>query len=67
MHDGSITTLEAVIEFYNNGGIRNPHLDPEVIRLGLQPEDKQALLAFLLTLEGEGFEDAPPVEAEFPQ
>lgn len=67
MHDGSIPTLEAVIEFYNNGGVKNPHLDPDIIRLGLQPQDKTALLAFLHTLEGTGFEDTPPLPEEFPQ
>lgn len=67
MHDGSIQTLEAVIDFYNDGGVKNPHLDPDIMRLGLQPEDKQALLAFILSLEGEGFEDPPPLPEEFPQ
>jgi cytochrome c peroxidase len=28
MHDGSEATLEDVIEFYNQGGIANPFLDP---------------------------------------
>lgn len=67
MHDGSIPTLEAVIDFYDAGGRPNPQLDIEVIPLGLQPEDKKALLAFLNTLEGEGFEETAPHAEEFPR
>ena len=52
MHDGSLTTLEEVIEFYNRGGSPNPYLDPEPRSLGLTPEEKQALLAFLKSLNG---------------
>jgi cytochrome c peroxidase len=47
MHDGSLATLDDVIEFYNRGGNPNPHLDPELRPLRLTPEEKQALLAFL--------------------
>jgi hypothetical protein len=28
MHDGSLASLEAVVEFYDRGGKPNPHLDP---------------------------------------
>ncbi len=34
MHDGSLATLEEVIEFYNRGGNPNPYLDPERDRSG---------------------------------
>jgi cytochrome c peroxidase len=60
MHDGSIKTLEEVIDFYNDGGRKNPYLDPEILRLGLTVEDKSNLLAFLKTLDGEGFEETAP-------
>lgn len=66
MHDGSLATLEAVIEFYNKGGTKNPHLDRKMIPLGLRPEQKRQLLAFLRTLEGRGFEETPPKPEEFP-
>ena len=46
MHDGSISSLEEVIEFYNRGGNPNPHLDPEPRPLGLTPEGKQAFSPF---------------------
>ena len=52
MHDGSIATLEKVIEFYNRGGNKNPHLDPELRPLCLTAEEKQALLCFLKALSG---------------
>jgi len=53
MHDGSIATLEDVVEFYNGGGRRNPGLDAEVHPMGLTEEEKRALVAFLGALSGE--------------
>jgi cytochrome c peroxidase len=50
MHDGSIATLEQVVEYYDRGGNRNPALDPEIRPLRLSPAEKQALLAFLAAL-----------------
>jgi cytochrome c peroxidase len=52
MHDGSIATLEEVVDFYDRGGIPNPYLDPLIRPLRLTSEEKQALLAFLRSLEG---------------
>ncbi len=52
MHDGSLATLDQVIEFYNRGGNPNPYLDPELHPLKLTPEEKQALSAFLKALSG---------------
>jgi len=53
MHDGSISTLSDVIEFYNNGGISNELLDPLIRPLGLSAEEAGQLLAFLDTLTGD--------------
>ncbi len=53
MHDGSITTLEKVIEFYDRGGNTNPTLDRRVRPLNLTTAEKRALLAFLRVLSGE--------------
>jgi DNA-binding NtrC family response regulator len=53
MHDGSIATLEDVIEFYDRGGKASPNLDPEIRPLRLSARDKQDLLAFLHVLSGE--------------
>jgi len=52
MHDGSIGTLEEVVEFYDRGGNRNPWLDENVEKLGLTVEEKRALVAFLRALSG---------------
>ena len=52
MHDGSIATLEEVIEFYNRGGNLNPYRDPELRPLHLTAEEKQALAAVLASLSG---------------
>jgi cytochrome c peroxidase len=52
MHDGSLPTLEDVIEFYDRGGHANRHLDPEIRALGLTLQEKSALAAFLRSLSG---------------
>jgi cytochrome c peroxidase len=50
MHDGSIKTLEDVVEFYNRGGGANPSLDPAMQRLDLNKEELADLVAFLRCL-----------------
>ena len=65
MHDGSIPTLREVVELYNRGGVMNPNLDPKLSPLGLTDAEIDALVAFLKTLEGEGYQDTPPTA--FPQ
>jgi cytochrome c peroxidase len=50
MHDGSISTLEEVIDFYNRGGGANSALDSKIRPLGLTIEEKAALVALLKTL-----------------
>ena len=52
MHDGSIATLEDVIEYYDRGGNRNPGLDAVLRPLHLTSLEKQGLLAFLASLTG---------------
>ncbi|MBI1896051.1 MAG: c-type cytochrome [Acidobacteria bacterium] len=52
MHDGSLATLEEVIEYYDRGGNQNPGLDPEIRPLRLTAAEKQDLLAFLSSLTG---------------
>jgi cytochrome c peroxidase len=52
MHDGSLATLEEVVEYYNRGGNRNPWLDAEVRPLRLTPAETRALVAFLRALNG---------------
>ncbi len=50
MHNGVFGTLEEVIEFYNRGGERDPNRSPLMKPLGLSDQEKQDLLAFLLSL-----------------
>ena len=52
MHDGSLGSLEEVVEFYNGGGKANPGIDPEMRELGLTVGEKRALVRFLRTLSG---------------
>jgi cytochrome c peroxidase len=56
MHDGSLTTLEQVVEHYDKGGIKNPWLERRVKPLKLTAEDKKDLVAFLKSLSGEGWQ-----------
>ncbi len=56
MHDGSLATLEAVIEFYDSGGIDNPGKSAFLYALGLSAAERAALVAFLKTLTGRGVE-----------
>jgi cytochrome c peroxidase len=50
MHDGSLKTLEDVVEFYNRGSNPNPRLDPAIQRLDLSKEELVDLVAFLKAL-----------------
>jgi cytochrome c peroxidase len=52
MHDGSLPTLEAVIEFYDGGGVDNPEKSPLLTGLGLTAGERAALAAFLRALTG---------------
>ena len=52
MHDGSLATIEDVIDYYDRGANANPGLDGAIRPLHLAPEEKRALAAFLRTLTG---------------
>jgi cytochrome c peroxidase len=67
MHDGSMKTLDEVVEFYDKGGNWNKNLDADIKkRLSLTREEKADLVAFLRSLSGEGWQTVRPPEA-FPQ
>lgn len=66
MHDGSLKTLEEVVEHYNKGGIKNPTLDQRMKPLKLTDIEKQDLVAFLKSLNGEGWQQLKAPD-EFPQ
>ena len=52
MHNGSLSSLEQVVDFYDAGGIKNPLLDPLVRPLNLSKAEKSALVTFLESLTG---------------
>jgi len=52
MHDGSVQSLEAVIDLYDRGGIERPSRAEEIHPLGLTMSEKSDLIAFLNTLNG---------------
>lgn len=47
MHNGSVKTLEEVVEHYAKGGNNNPTQDEEVYELKLTPEEKADLVTFM--------------------
>ena len=52
MHDGSVATLEEVVEWYDKGGHPNPHLSGKIRPLKLSPQDKADLVAFMKACTG---------------
>ncbi|MEO5770141.1 MAG: cytochrome c peroxidase, partial [Polyangia bacterium] len=50
MHDGSLATLDQVLDRYDRGGLGHPSTDPQIQPLALTPDDREALLAFLNAL-----------------
>jgi cytochrome c peroxidase len=50
MHDGSLATLNEVVEYYNRGGNDSPQLDPELHPLHLSEGEKRSLVQFLRSL-----------------
>jgi cytochrome c peroxidase len=63
MHDGSLKTLEEVVDWYNKGGAKNPQLDEEIYPLNLTDREKQDVLTFLIEgLTSEAYPDIKPPE-----
>jgi len=59
MHDGSLRTLEEVVDFYDKGGRDNPQIDAEMRPLHLTDVEKRALVEFLKSLSGKVSEGWP--------
>ncbi len=59
MHDGSIETLEQVIEHYNIGGKNNPQKNTLIRPLHLSEKEQMELIAFLKTLTDQHFIENP--------
>jgi cytochrome c peroxidase len=54
MHDGSVATLQEVIEYYDRGGVPHPTQDPRIRPLQLTLAERASLVAFLVSLTGDG-------------
>jgi cytochrome c peroxidase len=52
MHDGSLLTLNDVVDYYDRGGNSNPVLDAELRPLKLTSAEKNSLISFLGSLDG---------------
>jgi len=61
MHDGSLATLEEVVDYYNRGGFNGYGIDPLIHALSLEAEEKAALVAFLKSLTSD---DVPALVSE---
>jgi cytochrome c peroxidase len=61
MHDGSIRTLEEVVEHYDHGFVQRASLSPEMKPLKLSAREKSDLVAFLKTLTSRDPDVAVPV------
>lgn len=60
MHDGSMMTLEEVIDHYEKGGTKRPSLSPEMKPVVLNKQERNDLMAYLRTLQGPPVHVAPP-------
>jgi cytochrome c peroxidase len=66
MHDGSLKTLDDVVEYYNKGGNPNKNLDPAMKQLHLSDQDRKDIVAFLKSLSGQGWQQIK-APVEFPK
>jgi len=71
MHNGTIGTLRAVVDFYDRGGGKDPHKDSALKPLKLTNSEKSDLVAFLEALSGDpltgkAFVWSEPYPEEYP-
>ncbi len=52
MHDGSLATLEEVVEHYNKGGDKNKWLSDKIVPLNLTAQEKNDLVEFMRACTG---------------
>ena len=64
MHDGSLKTLKAVVDFYAGGGNSNPYLDKEIKTIHLSGQERADLVTFLEALTGDTPPDSGPPTTE---
>jgi cytochrome c peroxidase len=68
MHDGSLPTLEAVVEHYRSGVVQRPTLSPDLPRIdGLSDRDVSDLVAFLHSLSPDPATAADSLAATSPE
>jgi cytochrome c peroxidase len=60
MHDGSVKTLEEVVDIYDRGGHPNRNLDPLIVPLHLTQQEKADLVEFMKALTGEDLHITEP-------
>ncbi|NOT12683.1 MAG: photosynthetic protein synthase I [Methylococcaceae bacterium] len=53
MHNGSLATLQQVVQFYDRGGHANENLDPLIKPLKLTESEQDELIVFLQSLTGD--------------
>lgn len=53
MHDGSLKTLEEVVDWYDKGGHANPSLSEKIKKLNLTAQEKEDLVAYMQALHGD--------------
>jgi cytochrome c peroxidase len=53
MHDGSLTSLKDVIDYYARGGDYSPNKSELIKQLDLSDEEKRDLVSFLESLTGD--------------
>ncbi len=70
MHNGTMATLEDVVDFYNSGGGNSANKDKLLRPLSLSEEEKTNLVDFLKSLSGDSFDvpDYNPgeIDTEYP-
>ena len=59
MHDGSLLSLEEIIEHYDTGGKDHPNKSSLIQPLSLTNKEKDDLVAFLKALTDESFIQNP--------
>ena len=67
MHDGSLKTLDEVLEFYAKGGVMNQQLDMRITRFYMDERTKRDLHSFLDAFNGELPPDAATPPSQLPQ
>jgi cytochrome c peroxidase len=57
MHNGSLSTLEKVVNFYDQGGIINENLTPLIKPLNLSEQERTDLVEFMRALTGSNIQN----------